>query len=194
MDGLELQAAVEEVKPGRTFNVHGGAEHLLGEGLVDAKVGGAHRVVAEGDLHVQGHGDGVADQDEDEAVAKGGDAAVEQAVAEPCPEEDVADDFEPSVPPGRALLWALAQQQVFPAESVEVEAAKGKDWVVQEVLVADEEVCGCVIGHDPFVVARVQGLEEAVGEGKERHELDIWIMLGRIRDNVVHVVTIFPPP
>lgn len=69
MDGLELQSAVEEVEPVGRIDIHGRAEHLLGKGLVDAEVGGAHCEVAERDLHVQGRGDHVADQDEGEAAA-----------------------------------------------------------------------------------------------------------------------------
>jgi len=42
MYGLELQAAVDEVEPGRTVDVHGGAEHFLGKRLVDAEIGGRH--------------------------------------------------------------------------------------------------------------------------------------------------------
>lgn len=93
MDGLELQAAVEEVEPVGTIDIHGGAEHFLGEGLVDAEIGGAHCEVAEGDLQVQGCGDHVADHDEGEAAAYGWDGLVDDAVAKPRPEEDLAGDF-----------------------------------------------------------------------------------------------------
>lgn len=50
--GLELQAAMEEVEPGRAVDVHGGAEHLLGKGFVHAEVGRAHGEVGERDLDV----------------------------------------------------------------------------------------------------------------------------------------------
>lgn len=52
VNSLELQAAVEEIKPGRAVDVHSGAKHFLGEGFVDSKVGGRHGEVGEGDLHM----------------------------------------------------------------------------------------------------------------------------------------------
>lgn len=115
VDGLELQSAVEEVKPFGTIDIHGRPEHFLGKGLVDAEIRGAHCEVAERDLHVQGRGDHVADHDEGEAAACSGDGFADDAVAEPRPEEDLAGDFEPSMPPRGALSGAKPQQQVFPA-------------------------------------------------------------------------------
>ena len=193
MDGLELQAAVEEVQPGGAIDVHGGAEHLLRKGLVHAEIGGAHCKVAKGDLHVQQHRDRVADHHEDDAVRERRDTAVEDTVAEPGPKEDVASDLEPSVPPGGTLLRALAEQEVFPAEPVKVEAAESENWVIQEVLVADEESCGGIVRHYPVVVGGPEGVEEAVGDGEERHVLNIRIVLGRVCDYVVNVVVLFPP-
>lgn len=76
VDGLELEAAVQEVEPGGTVDVHGGAEHFLGEGLVRAEVGGAHGEVREGDLDVQRGGGHVGDEDEEEAGRGRRDAAV----------------------------------------------------------------------------------------------------------------------
>ena len=93
MHRLELQAAVEKVEPLGTIDVHGGAKHFLGEGLVHAQVGRAHGEVAEGDLHMQRAGDHVADQDEGEAAASRGDGSVDEEVTEPSPEEELAGYF-----------------------------------------------------------------------------------------------------
>lgn len=135
VDGLELEAAVEEVQPGGTVDVHRGAEHSLREGLVDAQVRGRHGEVGEGDLHVQRSSDHVGDQDEEDPVPPVRDGAVEHGVAKPCPEEDLPHKLEPAVPPGWPLLGSLAQEKVLPAESVKVEAAEEENWVVQIVLV-----------------------------------------------------------
>ncbi len=59
MHGLELQATVNEVEPGRAGDIHGGAELLLREGFGIAEVGSRHCEVGEGDLDVQRHGDDV---------------------------------------------------------------------------------------------------------------------------------------
>ena len=40
MDGLELQASMEEVEPGRAVNVHGRAKHFLGERFANSEVSG----------------------------------------------------------------------------------------------------------------------------------------------------------
>lgn len=115
VDGLELEAAVQEIQPRRAVDVHGGAEHFLGERLVHAQVRRAHREVAERDLHVQRRRHHVAGEDEGHPPAAAGDAAVDDAVAEPGPEEDLAGNLEPAVPPGGARFRAQPEQQVFPA-------------------------------------------------------------------------------
>lgn len=106
MDRLELQPAVQEIQPLRTINVHSGAQHLLRKRLVDAQVGGAHGEMAQRDLDVQGPGDHVADHDEKEPAAGVWDRFVDDPVAVPGPEEDVAGDLEPPVPPRRSFLRA----------------------------------------------------------------------------------------
>lgn len=65
VNSLELQSTVEKVKPSRAVNVHCGAEHLLREGLVDAKVGGGHGEVGECDLYMQRGGDHMGHEKED---------------------------------------------------------------------------------------------------------------------------------
>ena len=93
MNGLELQSSVEEIKPFGTIDIHSRPQHFLRKRLVHAEIGGAHREVAERDLHVQRRRDHVADHDEGETAADGRDGFVDDAVAEPGPEEDLADDF-----------------------------------------------------------------------------------------------------
>lgn len=127
MHGLELQSPVEEVQPGRALDVHGRPEHFLREGLVDAEVGGRHGEVGEGDLDVEGCGDHVGGEDEGETAGEGGDGAVEDAVAEPGPEEGLAGEFEVAVPPCGSASGGLAEEEVFPGEAVEVEAAEGEE-------------------------------------------------------------------
>lgn len=50
--------------------------------------------------------------------------SVEDAVTEPSPEEELACDLEPPMPPSRTLSWGFASQQVCPAQTVEVEPAE----------------------------------------------------------------------
>ena len=69
VDGLELQATMEEVQPGRAVDVHGCAKHFLREGLVDAHVGRRHGEVRECDLYVQRRCHHVGHHDESQAAA-----------------------------------------------------------------------------------------------------------------------------
>lgn len=50
MNSLELETTMEEVEPLWTVHVHGRPQHLLRKRLSSAKIGGAHREMAEGDL------------------------------------------------------------------------------------------------------------------------------------------------
>lgn len=193
VDSLELQTPVEEVQPRGAIDVHGRAQHLLGEGLGNTQVGGAHREVGEGDLDVERGGDGVGDHDEGEAVPGAGDGLVDNEVAEPGPEEELADDFEVAEPPGLALSGALAEEEVGPAEAVEVEAADGHDGVVGVVLDVDHEFGEGVVLHCEVVVGGCEVLEEAVGDGEERHVFDVRVVFGGIGDEMVHVVVLLPP-
>lgn len=149
--------------------------------------------MTERDLDVQGRGDDVADEDEDDAVPHRRDAQVQHAVAEPGPEEDLAGHLEPAMPPGRALARSQSEQQVFPAQAVQVEAAKGQDRVIQPGLVAHDELGKGIVLHDAVVVGRAERGEEAMGDGEEGHLFDVRIVLGRVGDDVVHVVAALPP-
>ena len=114
MDGLELQAAVDEVQPGGAVHVHGCAEHFLREGFMHAQVGRRHGEVGQGDLDVERRGHHVRDQDEYDPVPDRGDAPVDGQIAEPVPEEDLAQDFEVTMPPCGAFVGAREEDQVRP--------------------------------------------------------------------------------
>ena len=191
--GLELESAVEEVEPGGTLDVHRCAEHALWEGFGYAEVGSAHGEVGEGDLDVHGHGNGVAEEDEEDAGAGGGDGFVDGQVAEPVPEEELAGHLEVAVPPRGALAGALPEEDVLPAQEVEVEAAEGEDGVVEVVLVLEQEFREAVVGHDAVVVGALQTGEEAGADGEEGHVLDVRVVGGGVGDEVVDVVVALPP-
>ena len=85
MHGLELQTPVHEIKPRGTLDIHRRPQLPLRETLRVTQVGGRHAPVAKRDLHVQGHGDDVADEHEGDTQGPGGDAEPEEAVAEEKP-------------------------------------------------------------------------------------------------------------
>lgn len=66
---------------------------------MDARVRRRHGEVAQRKLDVPGRRDHVRDEEEDEAGGPCRDREVEQVVAEPVPEEQLAGDFEVAVPP-----------------------------------------------------------------------------------------------
>ena len=193
MHSLELQAAVHEIQPRRTVYVHSGAQHFLGEGFVWAVVFGAHGEMGEGDLDVQGGGDAVGYEDVEDSGVDGGDAAVEEEVAEPVPEHDLAGDLEVAVPPGGAFGRGLAEEEVFPGADVEVEAAEEEDGVVEPVLVGDGEAGEGVEVHDFVVVGASEGIEKAWGDREKGDVFDVGIVFGGVGDDMVDVVIAFPP-
>ena len=60
---------------------------------------------------MQGGGDAVRYHYEDKAMVGGGDGEVEEAVAEPVPEYDLAEKFEVAVPPCRSFAGGLGREQ-----------------------------------------------------------------------------------
>ena len=130
VDGLELKTTVEEVEPLGTVDIHGCAKHALRERLVDTEISGAHGEVAECDLNVQGHCDGVTDHDESETAPAIGNALVQDLVAEPVPEEKLAGNLKPAMPPCRTFARTKTKDEILPAQAVEVEAANAEDRVV----------------------------------------------------------------
>ena len=193
VDNLELQAAVEEVQPLGTVDVHGGAEHLLGKGLVRAQVRGAHGEVGEADLGMERHGDRVADQKEKDSIRIGGQRLVDDEIAKPGPEEHLAEDFEVVMPPGRASLRRLATQQVHPRQAIEVEAGEGQNYVVGLGLDSKQDLGSQIVLHDTIIVGRAQIRQETVGDGEEGHVFNIGIVLGGVGDNMMDVVVLLPP-
>ena len=135
--GLELQAAMDEIEPLRTGDIHGSAELTLRKGLAGAEVGGACAPVREGDLHVQGHGDQVTGEDEDGAGGPGRDVTPEEHVEV---EEEVgadAEDFSGARPPHLALGAGARGEEEAPREDIEVKACEGHHWVVGVLLHVD---------------------------------------------------------
>ena len=142
---------------------------------------------------MQGSGDHVRDKHESDLVPETWNITIDDSVSEPGPEENLARKLEPAVPPACAVFRAQAEVDVFPAEIVKVEATEEEDRIVQVVLVLDSNLGYCIVLHDSIVVCAAQVLEEALRDGEERHQLDIGIMLGGIRDDVVNIVASLPP-
>lgn len=162
MDSLELKAAMEEVQPGGTVHIHCGAEHLLREGLVDSKIRRRHGEVRERDLHVQGSCDHVGDEKEENAVAPVWDGAIKHSISKPRPEKYLAAHFEPAMPPSWALLWSLAQEEIFPTQPVKIKATEEKDWIVQVVLKFQQELSCRVKSHDAVVIRAAEVGQKAM--------------------------------
>lgn len=175
--GLELQAAVDEIQPLGTIDVHGRAELALGEGLRFAEVGGGGCPVGEGNLRVERHGDDVGDEDEADAEGPGRDGAPEEEIAEEVPVAEHEGDFGGAGPGGGAEVYGAGVEEVQPGEEVEVEAGDAHDGVVSVFLVGDEEVGGLVPGEDEaVVVAGDNGCEEFGGGGEEGDVLDVGVV------------------
>ena len=179
MDGLELQAAVDEIQPGRTVDIHGGAELALGEGFRLAEVGGGHGPVGEGDLDVEGERGEMAHEDKRHPEGGGGDGAVEEAVAEEIPVAAHEGDFRGAGPGGGAEVGAAGGEQVQPGEDVEVEAGEGHDGVVGVFLVGEHEGAGGVPGEGEVVVGAVEVGEEGGRGGEEGGVLDVGVVVLR---------------
>lgn len=176
VNGLELQTAVEEVKPLGAVDVHGGAQHLLGKRLGGTQVGGTHGEVGQRELRVQRHGHHVADQDECEPVQVVRNRTVHDAVGIPVPEEGESAQLYVRVPPCRTLPGSLAEQDELEREAVKVEAPKHEEDVEGVVLNRDQDLCHSIVLEDAFVVGRAQGTKQTVGDGHEGQVLDIRVM------------------
>ena len=92
-----------------------------------------------------------------------------------------------------ALAGDVLTEEVGPGEAVEVEAAEEHEGVVGVGLQGDEEGSEGVVGHDVFVKGGAERGKEAVREGEEGQVFDVWVMLGRVGDDVVDVVVMLPP-
>lgn len=168
VDGLELESAVEEVKPLRAVNVHCGAEHPLRETLVDTQVGGRHGEVAECDLHVQGHGDDMRDHDEGKSVPAGLESLIDDEIPEPIGEEDLTGKLKPARPPRWASLGCLATKKIDPRLDIQVEPAKAEDRIIHPLLMLNKPLREFIVkAHNVIVICAVKTVEELVRYGKE---------------------------
>jgi len=61
------------------------------------------------------------------------------------------------------------------------------------MLVLDQKLCCGVESHISVVVGRTQGSEKSMRDGEKRHVLNVRIVLGRVGDYVMHVVSPLPP-
>ena len=114
---------------------------------------------------MQRHGHGVADQHIQDAGGWGGQRAVNDAVAEPRPEDEIAGDLEIAVPPCQALAGALAVGEEQPRLHVQVEAAEHQDQVVEVRLVGHEALGQLCVRHQALVVGGEETSEKAVVDG-----------------------------
>jgi hypothetical protein len=193
VDGLELQAAVEKVQPRRAIDVHGGAQLALRERLAGAEVRGGHAPVREGDLDMQDNGRHVREDDEGDADGPRRQVQPNEAVAEKIPVAAHEGNLQRTGPPGSAQLSRPRAHQVQPRQHVEVEPGKGHDRVVCVLLDRDHEVGGAVPGEGEVVERGEDGFHIRRGGGEERRVLDVGVVLGRVGDEVVHVVGRLPP-
>ena len=133
--------------------------------------------MGQGDLHVEGHGDDMADKHESDAESPRGQGAPEKAVAEYEPVAKHEDNLRGTSPGGRAKVRGARGEKMDPGEKVEVESSNAHDRIVSVFLVGNEDV-GCSIPDEleVIVVARADGFEEGRGGGEKGNVLDVRIM------------------
>jgi hypothetical protein len=61
------------------------------------------------------------------------------------------------------------------------------------MLELNHELRESVIFHNSVVKGRGQRIQESCGYGEKRHQLDIWVVFRMIRDEMMNVMTLFPP-
>ena len=193
MDCLKLKATVEEVKPLRTVDVHGRAQHLLSKGLMDTEIRRAHREMRQRDLHMQRRSESMADEHEPKPTEVVWHGFIDDTVAVPSPKHHHASHLIVSMPPRRSLLWPFPAQKILQRQPVQVEASEQHNRVVRVMLNAHQDLSRCIVFHDPLVVCRSEALQEAVSDSEYRDVLDIWIVFWVIRDQVVNIVVELPP-
>lgn len=160
---------------------------------MDTHVSGRHGEMRERDLDVQRRGHDVRNQQEDESTLPVGDGLVHNTVDEPIPKESLTSKLKPYMPPGWSFSRGLALQQVLVTQSVEVEAGQHHNRIVTIVLDFDHDLRERIESHVAVVVSAVKVVEEAMRDGKEGNVLDIWVVLRFIGDDMVDIVTPFPP-
>lgn len=144
VDGLELQASVQEVQPRRTIDIHGGSKLALGEGLCGAEIRRRGSPVGESDLHVQEQSDGVRDEDERNTSGPVRESLEKQMVPENVPVAGHHDEFDVASPPCGSKGGGARREKMQPGEEVEVEAGDAHDGIVGVFLVRDEEIGGTI--------------------------------------------------
>lgn len=184
---------MEEIQPLGAIDIHSGPQHLLGEALIDAQVRSGHGKVRQGDLHMQWHGDHVADHHIHESLPVGLETVVEHTVSEPVPEDYEATQLEVPVPGRNTPARSQSHDQVLQGQTVQVESAEKKDRVVEVMLIPHAELGESVVWQNTLVVGREYAAEESVGDGEEREMLDIRVMLGVIGDDMVDLIPAVSP-
>ncbi len=89
---------------------------------------------------------------ESEAIPATLNTPTHDEVAEPVPEEYLTSQFKPERPPGWPFARCLAEKKVFPGQTIEVEAGKSEDWIVQVILKFDYRLRNRVVSHYAIVV------------------------------------------
>lgn len=103
-----------EVKPLRTVNVHSSAEHLLRERLIGPEVSGRHGEMRQRDLDMKRRGKHVTNHHKAESGPESRNGQVNDSIAKPVPEHEVAGDLEVSMPPSQAISWTLTLSKEDP--------------------------------------------------------------------------------
>ena len=130
MNRLILQAAMEEVQPCWTGNVHGRAQHLRRKRFVGSLVLRRHAEVRERDLHVQRHGHHIADENVGQALRVRRNGADQED--ETTPEHADAENLDPTVRASGKFV------EIDVRLDLQVEASEAHDDVVGEVLKLDD--------------------------------------------------------
>lgn len=108
--------------------------------------------MTERDLHVQDHGDHVADQYKGDATSRRGYTLVDDNITVPCPKEDLPGYLQPTMPPCNAFSRSTPKDEVLPAKDIQVKSPEQHDRIVQMMLESNEELSRAIICHDSIVV------------------------------------------
>lgn len=79
------------------------------------------------------------------------------------------------------------------AQGIQVESSKEHDGVVKIVLSLQEDLSGKVILHHNAVICAAKTGKQSVRDGEEWHVLNIRIVLGSVRHDMMDVMVVFPP-
>lgn len=114
------------------------------------------------DLDVERRGEGMTNKDEEEAIPSSRDGFVHHAVSVPGPEDYLTNKLKVTEPPGGALFGTLIEQNIDPAQPVQVETSQHHDGVICVVLIKNHELCKRIVFHSALVVRRDETAEEAM--------------------------------